>query len=137
MRFQIAKGRKTGGKNFPKGNNANPCGRPATPPDLKAAQNMTVIDLKRIILKFMYLPKNQIEKVIKDQNTPAIELLIASIMGRGIGKGDHKRAEWILSRFIPPIKQHHEITGADGKPLFNSLADLMASLESDDKPTGT
>lgn len=101
----MAKGKKTGGgKDFAFGNPGGP-GRPPTPPDILEAKKLTQAEFARITQKFMALSKAEMQVIAKDPSTPALDLMVLSIISKGINQGDDKRLNFFLDRFIGKVKE--------------------------------
>lgn len=111
------------------GESGNPSGRPALPEDIKEARKLNAVELERTLNKIIWMKKGEIKTLISDPDTPAFESLIASIVVKGISGGDHMRAEWVVSRLVGKLKEHYEHTGSNGQPLFQTLVELVKSLE--------
>ena len=96
----MAKGKKTGGKDFEPGQSGNPSGRPKLPLDLQQARKLNSSEFERLLNKFLYLTKNEILKICQDERTPIIEILIGSIVIKAIENGDQTRLAFILERLL-------------------------------------
>ena len=111
----MAIGRKTGGRDFEPGNNANPNGRPRVPEDVKQARKLTRMELERILNEYVYLSKGEITDRLKSTGTPALELIIGSIIVKAVTAGDQQRMNFLLDRLgvrIPesdPVEEEPEI----------------------------
>lgn len=112
----MAKGKKTGGKSFKKGESGNPNGRPSLPDDVKEAREINKIELERILNKYIHMTFKQIQKVCADDATPVLDLMICKIIGEAIKKGDQVKLGFILDRLpVGPVKKTINL---DGKPLI-------------------
>lgn len=107
----MARGKKTGGRDFVKGG-PQPAnrGRKPLPPDLKAATELTKSNLKGLLNKYLWMSKPEMQAVIKDHNTPMIEIVIASIVFKAAVQGDEKRLDFILTRLIGRVKEEIDLT---------------------------
>lgn len=100
----MAKGFKTGGRNFVKGQVSNPKGRPRTPDDLKMARQMYAHDIEAAIYKYGDMTIEQLKAAVSNPSTPSKDLAIIKIMTEAISKGDHQRLDFILNRTIGKVK---------------------------------
>ena len=48
-------------------------------------------------------------ELLKDPNTPLIELIIAKIVDKALNQGDDKRLEFILNRLLGKVKDEVDI----------------------------
>lgn len=109
----MAKGRKTGGRNFVKGVVTNPTGPKPLPTDIKESRKLTQVEFERLVNKYLYGDKNELQKATADPKTPLIELMIGSILHKGIIQGDERRLEFLLSRLIGKVVQPIEHSGPE------------------------
>src|SRR5687768_11480074 len=112
----MAKGKKTGGRDLKKGETANPNGRPRLPEDIKEARALNKIELERILNKYLYLSRAELNAELAKPNTPAIELTVGKILSEALKRGDERRLDFILTRVVGAVKRVHEHSGPDGKP---------------------
>lgn len=99
----MAKGKKTGGKDFTPGASGNPSGRPPTPPDVKEAQRLTRAQFIAVASKYIGKTKSEIVQAANDPSTPALEIMMASVISKAITQGDHARLNFILDRLIGKV----------------------------------
>ena len=95
---------------FKKGQSGNPSGRPKLPDDVVEGKKLNQIEVARVFNRFVNYSKAELEAVMKDPNTKALELLIGKIMAEAISKGDHMRMNFILDRMIGKVKDVVEQT---------------------------
>jgi hypothetical protein len=113
----MAKGRKTGGRNWQKGETGNPKGAPKTPEDVKALRKLNGPEFDRVANKYLFLTKAEIVKIVNDPTTPSLELIVASVIHKAIIEGDAKRLEYLLMRVIGKVAQPIQHAGPDGGPI--------------------
>ena len=107
----MATGRKTGGKNFAKGNPGRPKGTVVLP---KKVKEMNRIEVEKLITKYMKMSRTGLAKVAKDLKTPTIDLMIIKIITTAINKGDYTRFSFLLDRTIGKVKESVDVTNSDG-----------------------
>ena len=117
----MAKGLKTGGKNFVKGQPGGP-GRTALPPDLKEARALRTIEFEQIIYKYLDCSLDQLQERIKDKSTPAKELIVIKMLELGLKNGDLPRVNFLLERTIGRVPDKIEVSDAGG---FQKLHDAI------------
>lgn len=105
----IAKGRKTGGKNFKPGHGI---GRPANPPEIKAASNLSMAEARAKLTEYMKLTMVELEAAMKDRTKEAMDLWIIRIVLLGIKNGDHIRLNFMFDRLIGKVTEKIEHKGA-------------------------
>jgi hypothetical protein len=100
------KGKKTGGKNFPKGVCPNPSGRPPMPEHLKKARKMNTIECQEILDRIIKMSMGEIKDLATSSEAPALEMMLAKIVLEAILRGDHGRADFVLDRLIGRVTNH-------------------------------
>lgn len=113
----MARGKKTGGRNFKKGQSGNPKGAPKIPEDVKEMRKLKGADYDHLANKFMDLKRAALAAIMKDPNSTALEMWLASIFHKGIVEGDIKRLEAILCRTIGKVPQPLQHAGPEGGPI--------------------
>jgi hypothetical protein len=108
----VAKGRKTGGRDFKKGQSGNPSGAAPVPEDIKEARKLTNFEFERLANKYLFGTAADIEKASKDPNTPLIELLVGSVIHKGVLEGDERRLDFLLNRLVGKVKDEIKHTGS-------------------------
>jgi single-stranded DNA-specific DHH superfamily exonuclease len=116
----MAKGKKTGGKDFKPGESGNPKGRPALPGDVREARRLTRIEFEKTINRFLFMTLDQITEHLNDPATTALDQLVGRIVANAIRNGDHLRSEFLLSRTIGKA--------ADAADLENEEKQKLQSL---------
>ena len=110
----MARGRKTGGKDFEKGHKGGP-GKPPTPPDIRASRALTREEFERVAYRLLFINQTDFQKIVKDPETPMFDLMMAAVIHKGVVEGDERRMDFLLSRLIGKVVQ--PISGPDGKAL--------------------
>lgn len=99
----MAKGRKTGGRNFQPGIVTNPNGRPKVPDDIKEMRKLDQLELERMMNQFLNITAEQLTLEIKSGKLTNKEMLIATLISKAIVFGDHHRFDFILNRLIGKV----------------------------------
>lgn len=131
----MAKGRKTGGRDFVPGKPGGP-GRPPLPPEVKEARRLTKTEFERIANRYLWTTEAGLEASAMDPETPAMERLIISILLTAIKAGDHAKAEWLAMRLLGKVQDKVEVS--QPKPFVINRLDgsqmvLGAKLEKEDE----
>ena len=132
----MAKGIKTGGKDFVKGKPGGP-GRPPLPDDVKELRQLTRADLDRHLTRLMTLDPHELAKEKTNPKITMLELLIISVMTHGVNKGDQARLGWLVERIssIGKVKEHLDIEvtrrfkDLTNEELLKLLPEAMKALE--------
>jgi len=110
----MARGRKTGGKDFEKGHKGGP-GKPPTPPDIRASRALTREEFERVAYRLLFINQQEFQTIVKNAETPMFDLMMAAVIHKAVVEGDERRMDFLLSRLIGKVVQ--PISGPDGKPL--------------------
>lgn len=109
----MAKGTKTGGRDFPPGVSGNPGGRPPLPADLREARRLNQAEFERVANKYLAFTYAELLKAQDDAKTPAIDRIVISLIQRTIDTGDSRRVDLLLERLIGIVKTGVEVTNPD------------------------
>lgn len=90
---------------FKKGQSGNPGGRPKA--------RLTVEKLREIIDRLSFMTRMQLQAVIQAEETPMIELQIASILAQAAKTGDYSRVQFILDRVLGKVANVNENTNTN------------------------
>src|SRR6185369_3490089 len=126
----MAYGRKTGGRDFKKGNPGGP-GQPKLPEEVKIIRQLNKAEFESLTAKFLNMNQEQLIEHLKRPETTAFELMIGTIMAKAIKEGDEKRLDFFMNRVVgkPPVL--HEVSGRDGGPIRISPEEAMTEDELD------
>lgn len=122
----MAKGFKTGGRNFVKGVVTNPKGRPKVSTQLKEIKQLNANKLAELLNEFIHMDKQTLIERSKDPETSVFELIICSILKNAYDKGDQQRINFILDRLVGKVKDQVEHSG-DGFKII--LEDYLSKKD--------
>jgi hypothetical protein len=107
----MAKGIKTGGRNFISGTSGNPSGRPKVPEDVRSALSLNQVSFVRIANELLAVKVSELDEIVADESQPVFKIVLASILQKAIESADHRRLEFFLDRLIGKPKQTVETEG--------------------------
>lgn len=87
-----------------KGQSGNPGGKPRLPEELKGINSLSQHEVTKLISKHARLPYQELKEFLLDAANPSLELAIASVLEKGIEKGDFLRISFLLDRAIGRVK---------------------------------
>jgi len=109
------------GNRFKKGESGNPNGRPAIPQDVRHMKKLTVEEFQKIIMRFLWLPVEDVDKINANRKSLVIDALMASIITRAINEGCIQRMGFLMDRLLGKMSINmpvHIHQGADQEPVF-------------------
>lgn len=104
----MAKGRKTGGRDFVPGDTR--AGRPPLPEDVKTSRKLTSGEFQRLLNKYLWLDEAAIDAATTDPACSMLEKMVASIIKKGIVLGDPMRMEILVTRLVGKVTDKVEVT---------------------------
>lgn len=109
----MAKGKKTGGKNFEKGHAPylDSPGRPPVTPVIKQLKAFNQEALIKILTTLSTATVTELAAMSKDPTKTILEMTIISIWKKAYELGDQQRINFILDRLIGKTKEQIEHTG--------------------------
>lgn len=102
----MARGKKTGGRNFVPGVVTNPNGRPRIPQDLKLAREAHKHLVESKIYELKQHSKEELKELAKNASTDALTAALATIIVKAIEGGDTQRLNFLLDRTIGPVPKN-------------------------------
>jgi hypothetical protein len=144
----MAKGTKTGGKDFSKGQSGNPAGRPKLSETEKRVQELTREQLCLAWERVIMLPQEEIEAMANPRKMMSkkqkakrasfnfLELLVIGIMGRGMSRGEMYDVDLFLNRILGKPKQAVDLT-SDGDKIQNQIVVLEIPANGRDETSPT
>lgn len=120
----MARGKKSGGRDFVPGVSGNPDGRPPVQSDVLAVRRLTNADVVRIANELLEKSKAELTAILKDPRTPAKVGILARLVRTSLWSADHRRSWFLLDR----IAAANEAAAAGG-----SLAAPEAGAEPREK----
>lgn len=103
----MAKGKKTGGRDFKPGWAGGP-GRPPTPEDLKLSRLQNRLEFERILHKYAFMNATEINEAVRSKEKPMLELIVGQILSKAFNEGDPRRLEFLLDRMIGKVPSEPE-----------------------------
>lgn len=119
----MAIGKKTGGRDFKKGERANPNGRPPVPEEIRELRKMNRLEVEQTFSKYMYMTRAEIKAALKRRDLPNIDVMVIKVMEKAIKNGDQWRFNFLLDRTIGKVPDR--VADADGQPLLSTFIDLV------------
>lgn len=120
----MAKGKKTGGRDFKPGWEGGN-GRPRVPEDIKEARKITTIEVERILTELMSMSPSELVQIKQNPKSTMLELMIHSILVNAVNKGDQQRLDFLLQRLIGKVKEKIDI---EINPFMNKSIQELESL---------
>ena len=105
----MAKGRKTGGRDFKAGTTGNLNGRPPTPADILKASKLGKAQFQGIFHKFSLMKYEDFLVFFKAGKMTVMERIIAGVMAKAI-KGEDRSAALIWDRMMGKVSDKVEIS---------------------------
>ena len=106
----MARGKKTGGRDFQVGEVANPSGRTPLPHALKEAKRFNKTTLEEIVNKYLWIPLDELIAASKDEKLVTVESWMVAIIAKGRTTGEWSGFEWIAQRLVGKVKEQIEHT---------------------------
>lgn len=99
----MAKGTKTGGRDFAPGVSGNPAGRPPAPPDVRAVRTLTQSEIERIANELLEKTRDELKAILDDPRTPAKVAMFARLIKTATYSSDQKRLRFLLDRIVGQV----------------------------------
>lgn len=118
------------GRPFQKGNQAAK-GR-ILPDGLLTERKLTRARLESILQKHVHMTKDELKAVINNPATPAIELMVVSVIHKAVSTGDQAKIEFLLGRIssVGTLTQKIEFNDVTDKELAEEMAnDLVKAIK--------
>ncbi len=104
----MAKGKKTGGRPFAKG---NPYGRPPMKPEDKVFAKLTRTELTVVLSRLIRFSEIEIKEIMQRPDTSAMEKMIGAIILQAIKRGDPIRLAFLIEQICGKMKEpEREVT---------------------------
>lgn len=113
----MAKGKKTGGRNWQKGKSGNPKGSSALARAGKEVSKINKIELEKVLSKYLNLSLNDLKKKLSDKETSALHAMVISLMLHATKQGDPTRINLLFDRLVGKPKFEIEHSGLEGGPI--------------------
>ncbi len=104
----MAKRKKTGGKDFTKGESGNPAGLP------KGLVELRKFGAKQLAEKMnalMNCTKSELESIEKDPDSDMLSVALCKVMLKASEQGDIMRLNFIIERVAGPVTRKVELSG--------------------------
>lgn len=103
----MAKGKKTGGRDFQPGQSGNPAGGPGLPQALRDARKMNVAMVQEILQKLMDLAPEDFDAY---QPLSMHEKMVHAIIAEAVAEGLPSHLNFLYDRIIGKVKDQLEVT---------------------------
>lgn len=113
----MARGKKTGGRDWVPGQPGGP-GRPAVTPQLKQLKKLNAEKLAEILNRLAHATVDELKAISQDPMTSIFELTICAILKNAVQKGDQQRVNFLLDRLVGKPKEQVEHSTSDGFRLI-------------------
>jgi hypothetical protein len=107
--MKMARGKKTGGRDFKPGQIANPNGAPRVPEEVKIARQLSQNQLILIFNKLLHMTGAELKAHWNNPETPVFERIVAKILNQADVLGDHHRLDFILNRLIGKVTEKVDV----------------------------
>lgn len=127
--------KKVPGRPFKVGNPGGP-GRKPTPKDLKGVKKMSRYEFELRLAKYASCTLAELKKHRRHPDTPALDLMLLSVMIKGIGQGDHQRWNALVDRMFGKVKDKVDLSSSDGSMSGGGTVNVYIPDNGRDKDDG-
>lgn len=124
----MAKGRKTGGRNFLPGVVTNPNGRPKKPEDIRILETLTRTQVQHLMLKYLQIPLGEIQFINKTK-LPLLEAILLKLLEKAMLGGDHVRLNWVLEQIFGKLPDKIDATIHGDMNINQIIADYTEKVK--------
>lgn len=117
----MAKRKKTGGKDFTKGESGNPAGLPA---GLTELRKFGAKQLAEKMNALMNCTKAELEIIEKDPEADMLSIALCKVMLKAADQGDIMRLNFIIERVAGPVTRKVELSGDINTRTTHDLTNL-------------
>ena len=107
-RHKIAKGFKSGGRDFKPGQSGNPKGGPGLPQHVRDARKLTATIFAQLGTDLIYATAEDLQKVLDDDSKSMIEKIVARILLTSLVESDQARVGFMLDRILGKPKLNED-----------------------------
>jgi len=119
----MAKGRKTGGRDFKKGHKFSKGGT-RLPEHVTHARMINRIDVEKMLNKYSNHNMKELKSALENPLTTAMELCVIRVYIEGIKKGDERRLGFLWDRLVGPVPKQARVE-VSGQSLTDVLKELV------------
>lgn len=130
----MAKGKKTGGKDWQPGQSGNPKGMTPLTPDQREIRKISKTQIIDLYNKMLTIPAQELAEIAKDKTRQGIELLVARVVIDGITKGDKSAFNILVDRLVGKITDQVEHTFPKPCVIEYDDGEKLVLGVKDDKP---
>jgi len=134
----MAHGKKTGGKNWVKGQSGNPKGASLVSREIREIKKLNKIEVEKVLNKFLFeYSLEELVKYAKDPTNPTLDAIVAKILVTAYNQGDQMRINWIFERLVGKVteKVEHQLPKPTMIKLLNNEGSIVlgAQITSEDE----
>mgnify|MGYP000960459449 CR=1 FL=1 len=122
----MAKGFKTGGRDFVKGKPGGP-GRGHLSPEAKQFRKLTADEFIKRVNKYFFMTKTQLLRGLGSKKITTLDLYIRNSIVKGLDKGDYYTLDCMLNRIIGRPSEKVELTNPAGNPVI--ITSILARMK--------
>ena len=133
----MSKGKKTGGRDFVKGQVTNPKGAPRISEDLKKFRKLTPTMVAEMISRFAAHNREQLQAALRNPDASILELMFGKAIEQALKTGDPKYTNMILDRVVGKVtdKIEHKLPKPTVVKLFGEDATIvLGSQRTEEEP---
>lgn len=127
----MAKGKKTGGRDFAPGNCANPLGGAAHNPAMQKLRSMTRAELADILLHVRKMTRAELKTYADDPARTIDEVEILSIIQQIIKKGDANAWNIMMNRIVGKVPEKMDLSSSDGSMTPKFMIEIKDGNQND------
>lgn len=123
----MAKGTKTGGKDFEPGTSGNPNGRPPVPEEIKQLRRLNQPGLERRINKWLHKDYDELKRLLEPQSgakLKTVDRMIIALCLKSGNRGDVTAFNCLIERIAGKVKTTVQISGPEGAPIEVRVANM-------------
>lgn len=107
----MAKGKKTGGRDFQPGQVANPAGFPKLTDEQKALRKLGQIEFEIAANKILFMTLTELEEHVENPETSVLEATIGKVLLKGHEDSEIKQLNYFVERFLGKVPDNVNVAG--------------------------